>query len=488
LLTEKLALAHELATLKPELEHLRSQTVAHQGLLSEKLTLQRQVSSLQVELENEKRTTQRALAKEGKNNEQDVELKWQVDELKKELREARKMSKESAKNVERLEKEIEGFKRAAERAAAKGEKSAEQETALDGLRLDLSKEKRDREKAEKAIQKSQTEWEAQKSLLDDKLAQFRTKLRATKDKLNETETELQRTQTTGMAKATTEEVAGKSARNPRKRVAAHVDPDATIGTPGDAPAKRGKRHASVTAPGDKSTFSITPFLNRTTSFAPESPQERAETDAAALRTEVEDDAGSPSAIITKNAKKVISTISKPLAPASSAKTNVKPIAQRKKPAAAKPALEIVPEERESPSHDQENVLRSGEGVNGTTTTTKVSLDNPLPKFKRDGSKPQPRKSLLTFASFNVEPPVEKQKKKKKLLGSNSSSFLGKTLFDDDEEGALPAKPVPGKGLFAARALAKSRGVAALGKGATMAVDGFAFSPLKRHKRAGSVAN
>ncbi|KAK3076990.1 hypothetical protein LTS18_011484, partial [Coniosporium uncinatum] len=318
---------------------------------------------------------------------------------------------------------------------------------------------------------------------------FRTKLRATKDKLKDTETELQRAQAAASARPAVVEAAEKPVKNPRKRVAAQVDPDATIGTPGDAPAKRGKRHASVTAPGDKSTFSITPFLNRTASLAPESPPECAESDTDALRSEAEDGAGTLSGATAKKFKKAILTKPKPLAPASSAKANAKPAAQRKKPAAAKPVLEMVTEERESPSQDQENTLPSAEGIKATTTTTttKVSIDNPLPKLKTNGSKPQSRKSLLTFASFNVEPPVEKQKKRKKLLGPNSSSFLGKTLFDDDDEGAPPVKPVPGRGLFAARALAKSRGVAALGKGATMEVDGFAFSPLKRDKRAGSVA-
>src|SRR5206468_8938564 len=74
LLTEKLALSRELALLKPELEHLRSQATYHQTTLSEKLALQRQVSTLEVDLETEKRAAQRASRKESKNNENDAKL------------------------------------------------------------------------------------------------------------------------------------------------------------------------------------------------------------------------------------------------------------------------------------------------------------------------------------------------------------------------------------------------------------------------------
>src|SRR5437773_11650544 len=79
LLTEKLALAHELSTLKPELEHLRSQAASYQSSISEKLSLQRQLNTIQVELETEKRAAQRALTKGGKENAQDLKLQAQLD-------------------------------------------------------------------------------------------------------------------------------------------------------------------------------------------------------------------------------------------------------------------------------------------------------------------------------------------------------------------------------------------------------------------------
>src|SRR4051812_33923638 len=100
LLTEKLALTRELATLKPELEHLRSQSTAQQGWLAEKLSLQRQLTTLQVELDNEKRSSQRATARNGKAYDMATESQAQIDDLKKELVKERR-------ERERLEQETE---------------------------------------------------------------------------------------------------------------------------------------------------------------------------------------------------------------------------------------------------------------------------------------------------------------------------------------------------------------------------------------------
>ena len=73
----------------------------------------------------------------------------------------------------------------------------------------------------------------------------------------------------------------------------------------------------------------------------------------------------------------------------------------------------------------------------------IPLDSLQPNVQH-----QPRKSLMSFAAFTDEPEPEK-KKKRKLLGGGGG--LGKTLFDVEGD-AMPAKLVPGKGLFAARAL------------------------------------
>src|SRR5258706_9718025 len=83
-LTEKLSLGRELATLKPELEHLRAQATYQQTILSEKLALQRQISALEVDLEIAKNASRRAAMKESGNSKDD-QMHILVDDLRKEL-------------------------------------------------------------------------------------------------------------------------------------------------------------------------------------------------------------------------------------------------------------------------------------------------------------------------------------------------------------------------------------------------------------------
>lgn len=215
LLTEKLSLAREIASLKPEIEHLRSQAASHQSVLSEKLTLQRQLATVQVELETEKRSTQRIQAKESRLQAEDAKL----------------------------------------------------ESRIESLQADLSQERRQREKAEREAQKAAADWESKKATFESRLDAFRNKLRITKEQLKATQADLQNAQQTARAvkyqSATTgpEKAVGIMAR---KRISTQLDADSAIGTPGILPARKKNRRGS-TLPGDKSTFSITPYLNRATS-------------------------------------------------------------------------------------------------------------------------------------------------------------------------------------------------------------------------------
>lgn len=299
-----------------------------------------------------------------------------------------------------------------------------------------------------------------------------------------------------------------------------VDPDTAIGTPGNhAPAKRGRKLGGSSHVGDKSTFSITPFLNRTMSLAPASPESEKEAEppkkrkaeddeddepdadvGAEAETEVEEEAGTPS-VATKKSKKPApapkepKTKPKALAPASSAKQNRKPPAKRSK--AVVPTLEKVTEESEiveepkkaaAPETDQESSENqpadSAPAYKEKTTTTTVPVAL-VPKLKSTSQK-QPRKSLLSFAAFTDEPAPAEKKKKRKLLGANSSG-LGKTLFDEEDGDKLPTKPIPGRGLFGKRNLLGGKRGA--GNASLMVSDdaGFAFSPLKKDKKAAALA-
>lgn len=466
LLTEKLTLTREISTMKPELEHLRAQCASQQGLLAEKLSLQRQLSTIQVELENEKRAGQRLATKESRQGELEHESQSERDGLRKELnktkRELEKAQKAADKAQSDLEREV--------AKAEQGTKSAEdtnggrkQDRKDENLRKEVEQEKKRREEAEKAFQRSQQQWEAKQTLLDEKLDAFRTKLRATKEKLKDTETQLQNAQTSAVSRPPAPEKQERAAKRSRKRTAASVDPDVTIGTPGDLPKKRTK--LSSTLPGDKSTFSITPFLNRTASVAPESPAGGVDGEAA----ENEDPAEyTPSAPPKEKPRQTAAAKTKPLGTSKDV-ANGKVPNPRRRPTVS--MLEKVTEEGDE--EDQENKAPEEAQKAGLE---KLDL---IPKLKPTSM--QPRKSLASFAAFNEEPAPEK-KKKRKLLGGG----LGKTLFDEDD-GAAPTKPIPGKGLFGGRILGRAgagtKGSGAI-KGSFMMTtdDGFQFSPLKKDRK------
>ncbi|KAF2457476.1 hypothetical protein BDY21DRAFT_27031 [Lineolata rhizophorae] len=506
-LTEKLSLNRELANLKPELEHLRSQVSSNQSLLADKLGLERQLASVQVELENEKRAAQRLQTRlQAKKGEADDARAEELRELQDAIKKERKEREKAEQAARKAEEDAEEAKKAAAAAAAaerpasrgKDEEKAKLAAKVKEAEKELGRERREREKAERAIQKSEEGWNAQKEVLDDKLNAFRTKLKSTKEKLKEAEENAKKAEAAAVAAAANSSASANqtaaAVKNGRKRSAPQADPDVTIGTPGDGfPAKRTKRSMSSAAmPGDKSTFSITPFLNRTASIAPESPiQEEDEQVAEQEDTRVNSNADPTSPVPTpsgppKRQAKEKAVRPKPKALASAKnKPNTKVAAAKKK--ATTFALDSVAEEGA-----EENDENADPAAKEQEQRPAAKLSGkPIPKLKPNSQqlpdKPKaPRKSIADIAAFNEEAPVEK-KKKRKLLGGGGGG--PKTLFDE-EDGAMPAKPIPGRGMFAARALGKAKGLGGIqgNKGPLMATDdGFTFSPLKKDRRAGSVA-
>ncbi len=397
LLTEKLALAREVATLKPELEHLRSQGALNQSILAEKLALQRELSTLQVELETERRAVQRTKANTSKSTEADSRLASQLEELRKET----------------------------------------------------AKERREAQKTERELRKQATEWESQKTILESKLDAFRGKLRSTKEQLKETQKELEETQA---LKATQMEVSPtkNTVANPRKRQTAHFDPDATIGTPGNNGVHAAKRVRTSTLPGDKSTFSITPFLNKTMSILPDTP------DASEEQEKFEEPAKSTS---TKGGQ-VSPTRPKQTKPRKSAANSTKRKEGR-----------ILQETKTAPK-------ANGGTVKASNPPTKKSFG--LAKvMEEDNDENEEAANAISELTKASKPAV---KKKQKILGQR------KSLFDDEdaEETKNRARTV---GLLGASRGLGLRGGGGMGpinlgsKGKMLAE----FSPLKKDRRAPSIA-
>ncbi|KAL9115540.1 MAG: hypothetical protein Q9187_007307 [Circinaria calcarea] len=372
LLTEKLALSRELANLMPEIEHLRSQAASQQALLAEKLMLQRQLSTIQVELENEKRATRQALAREGGRQEND----------------------------------------------------ARTELRLEGLLSDLAKEQKEKQKVLREMLKAAADSESKTAVLESRLEGFRTKLRMTKDQLKETQSELKissnldRDQAIPLASASM----ALPDKNPRKRSIACIDTDANLGTPGVlAVAKRGTRVSAL--PGDKSTFSITPYLNRTASLAPESPTGRETSPEFQPETEVPNAGPEHEPSVTKPEKTFGVSESGGMVVQSKReirvpKQNILASAKVGKPSVGGPprrkrsVLEKVQEEDNEEKQQPVRVPEVGCQQN--------AVANPCKKLTSKDDTAEDTAEDTTFI-----------KRKRKLLGGG----LGRTLFDE-EDGVL----------------------------------------------------
>ena len=217
-MTEKLTLARELSSLRPEIDHLRSQVAWGEELLAEKLSLQRQIDTLHVELEDQRRSTRRNALKESRSREENAKV----------------------------------------------------DTQLEKLGAELLKERREREKTERELQNVSSGFERKMATLEARLESFRTKFKNTKEELRESQENLQKARVLNAGSADGESMLDQRRTTTRKRKAARHDDDTTIGTPGDSPAS--KRAGKVAAAlGEKSTFSVTPFLNRAAPIAQDVP-------------------------------------------------------------------------------------------------------------------------------------------------------------------------------------------------------------------------
>lgn len=516
LLAEKLELSRVLASIKPELDHLRSQAAFQQKILSEKLSLQRQLSTVELELEAAKRAVLIQEIAKGTTSKKEAELQKQVETLKKELAQEQQkreqMQEEAAQEIEsakeeaskqtrkistskkeaRLEKQLDELRKElaqekeerqqveveAERKlataredlskqaskAAASKKDAEFEKQLENLKSEVAREKKERQQAQSAAERDAREWESKRTILEGKVEAMRTKLRATKEELKEVQASLAQTIAQASKPSVTidlPEVQNKS----RKRSALSIL-DNTIGTP-DGIAVRGKRPGQKrgkldqTSLGEKSMFSITPYLNKTTNVLLETPRadEESVTDAeeemqvpaqdddmedeeeAPPAEEEADAAASPSVsrlrAEAKTSKK--SAAKKPKAPSKNSATAAK--------RSARVALEQVEEEPEA-----DEPLASSEAKAAPAAAATKPLLN-VPKLTAEVAEPK--------------------KKKRKILGA-----ANKTIFDEEDAEATkrPARML----------LATNKPLARLGgkknPSSAPAAQFGAFSPLKKDRR------
>ncbi|KAL2866351.1 uncharacterized protein BJX67DRAFT_136174 [Aspergillus lucknowensis] len=202
---EKVRISKEVSSLKLEVERLRSQNTSASTLLAEKQTLARQLNGLEVQLENEKRAHERTLAKGSQHMEEIKILKAKLEEARREPDLApQRQSSTHTKN----------------RPLA-----VRKEQALD--------------KHESAAKPLEAAMERYQDAVPD----------------------LQQPQQVRSA-AESKRCSEHTSIDPLRGLASHMNTELTIATPGAVRAKE-KQSRNFTLPGQKSSFSVTPFLNRT---------------------------------------------------------------------------------------------------------------------------------------------------------------------------------------------------------------------------------
>ncbi|KAI1425023.1 hypothetical protein F5Y12DRAFT_784953 [Xylaria sp. FL1777] len=539
LLSEKLALSRELANLKPEIEHLRSQVNHQQATLAEKLALERQVNTLELELANEKKATRRAMQTRESTDRVEDELRKKLREtekhltaetaererledqleqrirthaialqdqdstreleadLRKKLQEAQRQLREEKEEKERLDEELQNAKRTSKktqentaRSSAEAELRAQLEESK-SIVVTLQKESQIRRQE---YQTAVAELEGRNEQLERKLEKARIKLRGAQEELKKSETELRKAQQQQTRLSGSEDTTKPAAKTQafRKRRAQETTTseftNIEIQTPSAEDAAQARRAMKKivfepTIVGEKSAFSITPFLNRSKNtsmsdeasnmddgvvedsiLGPRSGSERSEPTSSRIieptittklteTTETEPVTAAPLEIEKPQvAPKVRGRPKKVLGDAPSAKKNALAKKAPKKILKSKSSLEKVPEASNS-GQDEDNSEARDTEPGERTMTVKFNL-----ALSQDES---------NDSSQNGELP---KKKKRKVLGST------KTLFDEDNGEVLVSRK-PAKMQLGAK-----RMKAPLGPKKNAFAGLASFSPLKRDRR------
>jgi hypothetical protein len=205
-------LSRELSNAKSTLERLHTQNTSHQAMVAEKQAMERQLNSLELQLENERNSHERTRAKSSDQATQITNLSSQIEELQN----------------------------------------------------GLAREQRANQQRERGDQQQNVGWEKERSVLEGKIETLRKQLRSAKDKLREAQDDLQRRSNIRTGNETVGDESG-SRRVLLQRPGPSEDSHSvgmTIATPGAVRVQEKPKRQSA-LPGDKSAFSITPFLNRT---------------------------------------------------------------------------------------------------------------------------------------------------------------------------------------------------------------------------------
>ncbi|KAK8124569.1 ribosomal RNA large subunit methyltransferase J [Apiospora kogelbergensis] len=509
-LAEKLSLTRELAVLKPELDHLRSQLAQQQETLAEKLALERQVNTLEVELANEKKATKRAMQKRESNDRVEDDLRKKLREtekslatekaqrerledqlaqekhthdlalqdqdstrevesdLRKKLQDAQREVREAKEDKERLEEELQAEKRRAKKVQSKASDNtveADLRTQLEDIEKKLAAEQKQKEKLRHQSQESLIEAEARNDALEKKLEKMRTKTRDIQAELKQCQSELRKAQ---KPKPTiSEEIAAKTAGRQafKKRKVHDIGADEisqiSIATPNaDERPRKGPKKRFVPEPslvGEKSTFSITPFLNRGKTAMDSALEEDDELgDTSIIPQQFANNPGAHIASVLTSDGDDDDAHSLPEQTEPAPAEAEKPLAEVKSRGRPKKALADAPSARKNSQTKPKTALKKASKVTKLAQVAEEGevsggqenvVDTAAEKTQAAKSNDAVPEDTSTESATVPKGEEPKKKKKRKVLGST------KTLFDEDgeeEEAPVPAPKAQLKGALKTR--------------------------------------
>ena len=216
-------MSHEMKALRRELESMGNASVESRGLVADKLRLSKELVSLQSEVERLRSQDSQVLVAE---------------------------KQALGQHLNTLEVELENEKRAHESTLAR---EAQQVQEISNLSTKIEEQRKQiAAEAQKTSQQGKNISESEKAALEDKIEALNRKLRTARDQLRQAQTSMQ--SNIGITEQTR--------KVPLKDFSGRFHPELDIATPGAVRVKDGKKQPTA-LPGDKSVFSITPFLNRT---------------------------------------------------------------------------------------------------------------------------------------------------------------------------------------------------------------------------------
>ncbi|KAJ5291136.1 hypothetical protein N7478_000387, partial [Penicillium angulare] len=228
--------------LKGEISAMNNTSTNYNSLLLEKMQLARDLSNMKFELDRIK--TQSSLQQASNPGRQDLE-----------------------RHINSLEVQLEDERHAHERTRAKHLQQAAETntlaTRIEDLQSELSRQSRAKQQHDRELRQHEINWEKQRAVLENKIETLRKQLRTAKDKLQAAQNDLQQRRNNPR-----DQDADVLESRPRVVSAQPGEPSTdhqggvTIATPGAVRVQEKIKRQSA-LPGDKSAFSITPFLNRT---------------------------------------------------------------------------------------------------------------------------------------------------------------------------------------------------------------------------------